>query len=333
MKLKGLVWFFAIMLILISVYQLSFTWVVNSHENKMKSKAIQFVSRSNPGISGDQKDELVQTVFHHYLDSTRDVKIYPLLGTTYQKSKENELSLGLDLQGGMAVTLNVSLDGLLKSLSNNPKDPALLKALETANEQKLTSDLDYITLFGQVWRQQNPGVALSSIFPVAGTAIKISDNDQSVLSQLQATAKTAINQTYKVLLKRIDQFGVASPSINLDANKGIINIELAGVQDAERVRNLLQASAHLQFWEVYNIGEISKNIEDADKALAQYLNGAKTDSTKNINDTTANKTDSSKLTANEHPLANVIHFIGPQQDKTGKQQYYAQIANIDEKDT
>ena len=85
MKLKGLVWFFAITLILISLYQLSFTWVVNSHENKMKAKAIQFVTRSHPGISGDAKAELVQKTFHHYLDSTRDDKIYPLLGTTYQK--------------------------------------------------------------------------------------------------------------------------------------------------------------------------------------------------------------------------------------------------------
>ena len=101
------------------------------------------------------------------------------------------------------------------------------------------------------------------------------------MNALQATAKTAINQTYKVLLKRIDQFGVASPSINLDENKGIINVELAGVQDAERVRNLLQASAHLQFWEVYNIGEIGKNIEDADKALADYLSGLSADTLKN----------------------------------------------------
>ena len=136
MKLKGLVWFFAITLIVISLYQLSFTWVVNSHESSMKQKAIQFVSRSHPGISGDEKDALVDKTFRHYLDSTRDQKIYPLLGTTYQKSKENELSLGLDLQGGMAVTLDVSLDGLLKSLSNNPKDPAFLKALETADNEK-----------------------------------------------------------------------------------------------------------------------------------------------------------------------------------------------------
>jgi SecD/SecF fusion protein len=258
------------------------------------------------------------------------VKIYPVLGTTYQKSKENELSLGLDLQGGMAVTLNVSLDGLLKSLSNNPKDPALLKALATANSEKLTSDLDYITLFGQVFKQQNPGVKLSSIFAGAGKTIKITDNDQSVLNQLEATAKTAINQTYKVLLKRIDQFGVASPSINLDANKGIINVELAGVQDAERVRNLLQASAHLQFWEVYNIGEIGRNIDDADKALADYLSGLTADSLKNTAELAA---DSAKLLANEHPLASVIHFIGPQQGSDGKPQYYSAIANVEAKDT
>jgi len=329
MKLKGLVWFFAIMLILISVYQLSFTWVVNSHENKMKSKAIQFVSRSNPGISGDQKDELVQTVFHHYLDSTRDVKIYPLLGTTYQKSKENELSLGLDLQGGMAVTLNVSLDGLLKSLSNNPKDPQLLKALATADAQKLSNDGDFITLFGQAFKQQNPGANLSSIFAGAGKTIKITDNDQSVLDQLEATSKTAINQTYKVLLKRIDQFGVASPSINLDANKGIINIELAGVQNAERVRSLLEASAHLQFWEVYNIGDIGKNIDDADKSLANYLSGV-SDTSKTKGESAA---DSAKLLANEHPLASIVHFIGPQQGSDGKPQYYSAIANVEAKDT
>ncbi len=329
MKLKGLVWFFAIMLILISVYQLSFTWVVNSHENKMKAKAIQFVNRSHPGISGDAKDQLVQTVFHHYLDSTRDVKIYPLLGTTYQKSKENELSLGLDLQGGMAVTLNVSLDGLLKSLSNNPKDPQLLKALATADAEKIASDEDFITLFGQAFKTQNPGVNLSSIFAGAGKTIKITDDDQAVLDQLQATAKTAINQTYKVLLKRIDQFGVASPSINLDANKGIINIELAGEQNAERVRNLLEASAHLQFWELYNIGDIGKNIDDADKALADYLSG--------VSDTSKTKmqsaADSARLLSNQHPLASIIHFIGPQQGTDGKTQYYSAIANVEAKDT
>lgn len=333
MKLKGLVWFFAIVLILISIYQLSFTWVVNNHESKMKAKAVQYVNKTHPGISGDEKDVLVKERFSHLLDSTRDEKIYPLLGTTYQKSKENELSLGLDLQGGMSVTLNVSLDGLLKSLSNNPKDPQLLKALEAADAKKLASDNDFISLFGEAFRSQNPGVKLSSVFAGPGKTIKITDDDQTVLNSLEATAKNAINQTYKVLLKRIDQFGVASPSINLDANKGIINVELAGVQNPTRVRNLLQASAYLQFWEVYNIGEIGKNVDDADKALADYLSGVSADTLKNKSDSAKSALDSARLLANAHPLASVIHFIGAQQGKDGKPQYYSAIASVEQKDT
>ncbi len=334
MKLKGLVWFFAITLILISVYQLSFTWVVNSHENKMKQKAEKIVKMRNPGISGDEKDNLVKAQFGRLLDSTRDTKIYPVLGTTYQKCKENELNLGLDLQGGMNVTLNVSLEGLLKSLSNNPKDPQLINALNKTSQEKVTSNLDYITLFGQVFKQQNPSANLASLFAGAGKTIKLTDNDNQVLDQLRTTSKGAINQTYKILLKRIDQFGVAQPNINLDENKGIITVELAGVQDATRVRNLLQASAHLQFWEVYNIGEIGKNIDDADKALGDYLGGVvTTDSAKNTNDTTKVAVDSAKIFANQHPLANAIRFIGPQQDNTGKPQYFAAIANIELRDT
>ncbi len=333
MKLKGLVWFFAITLILISVYQLSFTWVVNSHESKMHDKAVKSVRLTHPGVSGEEKDLLVAAKYNHYLDSTRDEKIYPLIGTTYQKSKESELSLGLDLQGGMSVTMNVSLDGLLKSLSNNPKDPQLLKALNETNTQKVTSDLDYITLFGNVWKSQNPGVSLSTIFAGAGKDIKIGDNDAAVLSKLSTISKTAIQQTYKVLLKRIDQFGVASPSINLDANKGIINVELAGVQDAVRVRNLLQASAYLQFWEVYNVDEIGKNIDDADKALASYLSGTAADTAKTALDSKKVAQDSANLLANQHPLASVIHFIGKQQDAQGKVSYYPAIANVELKDT
>ena len=157
MKLKGLVWFFAIALILISVFQLSFTWVVNSHESNMKAKAERMVRISNPGVKGDEKEDLIKFKLLHLLDSTRDTKIYPLLGTTYQKCKENELNLGLDLQGGMSVTMDVSLEGLLKSMSNNPKDPALLKAIQTATAQKINSNKDYIGLFTAAYKQQNPG--------------------------------------------------------------------------------------------------------------------------------------------------------------------------------
>ncbi|MCO6498306.1 MAG: protein translocase subunit SecD [Chitinophagaceae bacterium] len=319
MKFKGLVWFFSIILILISLYQLSFNWVVHNHEKKLREKADKVVALTHPEATGDEKELLETQLFHHYVDSTRHEKIYPVFGTTYQKSKENQLQLGLDLQGGMSVTMNVSLDGLLKSLSNNPKDPSLVKAIATTNERQVQSDLDYITLFGQVWKEQNPNLPMASVFGGAGKTIKINDSDQKVLSELQSIAKDAINQTYKVITKRVDQFGVSSVPVNLDIAKGIINVELPGVQDPERVRKLLQASAYLQFWEVYNIGEIGQAIDNADRALAGFLSGAHEGDSANI--------------SNEHPLTSVIHFIGPQQGPNGQLSYYPAIANVEVKDT
>ncbi|MBA3674887.1 MAG: protein translocase subunit SecDF, partial [Chitinophagaceae bacterium] len=335
MRLKGLVWFFAIVLILISIYQLSFTWVVNSHESAMKTKSERQVKISNPAAKGDEKEDLVKARFLRLLDSTKDTKIYPGLGTTYQKSKENELNLGLDLQGGMSVTMDVSLQGLIKSLSNNPKDPQLINALNEATRLKVNSDADYISLFRDAFKKQNPAANLASIFAGAGKNIKVTDSDDKVTGEIRAIAKGAINQTYKILLKRIDKFGVAQPNINLDENKGIITVELAGVQDAERVRKLLQSSANLQFWEVYNIGEIGKNIEEADKALQNYLNGVSPDTTKKVIDTSKNIKDTSKsiLAKNDKPLINAVRFIGPQQDKSGKQMYSSAIASLELKDT
>ena len=331
MRLKGLVWFFAITLILISLFQLSFTLVVNSHEKDMRAKAERQVKMSNPSVQGDEKADLVKLRLQKLLDSTKEVKIYPVLGTTYQKCKENELSLGLDLQGGMSVTMDVSLDGLIKSMSNNSKDPQLLNALSAANKEKETSNTDYITLFRQAYEQQNPNGKLASLFAGAGKKIKVSDSNDQVTEEIRTVAKGAIGETYRILQKRVDKFGVASAPINLDENKGIINVELPGVQDAERVRKLLQASAHLQFWEVYNIGEISKNIEDADKNLKGYLNGVTP-----VKDSTGkNVVDTSKAAsfANDKPLISTIHFIGGQQDKNGKQIFPSAIADIELKDT
>ena len=334
MKLKGLVWFFAIALIIISLYQLSFTWVVNSHESAMKAKAERMIRMSNPAVKGEEKDDLVKAKLVHLLDSTRETKIYPVLGTTYQKCKESELNLGLDLQGGMSVTMDVSLEGLIKSLSNNPKDPQLLNALSLATKNKVNSSTDYITLFEDAFQKQNGTGKLSSLFAGAGKVIKVTDSDDNVADQIRTISKGAIQQTYKILLKRIDKFGVAQPNINLDEVKGIITVELAGVTDPERVRKYLQSSANLQFWEVYNIGEIGKNIEDADKALQNYLNGVAPD-TANVKDSSKNAKDTSKnlLAKNDKPLLNAIHFIGPQQDKSGKQVYSAPLATIELKDT
>ena len=275
MKLKGLVWFFAIALILISIWELSYTFVVRSYEAKVKTQAERIVKSQYPEVTGEDKNALVKTRMRRILDSTKEKSIYPIVGTSYQKCKENELNLGLDLQGGMSVTMEVSLEGLLKSVSNNSKDVGLVKALQTATAQKVASNSDYITLFRTAFTQQNPGRPLASLFAGPGKQVKITDSDDKVIEQIRTIAKGAINETYKILLKRIDKFGVAQPNINLDENKGIIQVELAGVTDKERVRKYLQASANLQFWSVYNLDEIGKGYENAATSLAAFLSGTK----------------------------------------------------------
>src|SRR6185369_2247491 len=155
-----------------------------------------------PDAKGEDKNALVKIKMRHLLDSNKEKSIYPIVGTSYQKCKENELNLGLDLQGGMSVTMEVALDGLLKSLSNNPKDPALVKAIQTATAQKVNSNTDFITFFSKAFAQQNPGTPLASLFAGAGKQIKVTDSDDKVISDIRTTAKGAINETYKILLKR-----------------------------------------------------------------------------------------------------------------------------------
>ncbi len=319
MKLKGLVWFFAIALILISLWELSYTFVVRSYEAKVKTQAERIVKSQNPNINTktDDYDLQVKSRMQHILDSTRDKEIYPVIGSSYQKCKENELNLGLDLQGGMSVTMDVSLEGLIKSMSNNPKDPALLKALQTATAQKVNSNADYISLFRTAYTQQNPGAKLAGIFSGAGKQVKVTDSDAQVIDQVRTVAQGAIKETYKILLKRIDKFGVAQPNINLDESKGIIQVELAGVTDKERVRKYLQASANLQFWEVYNIGELSTPLQTADKAVSTIISGGDTSST----------------SASANAFFKVINPINPQEDKSGRPIFAPSIGSIMLKDT
>ena len=326
MRLKGLVWFFTIALILISIWELSYTWVVRNYEGDVRAQATRLVSKQAAGLSPDDKQTLIDSKTQRILDSTKEKVIYPLLGTTYQKAKEAELNLGLDLQGGISVTMNVALDGLIKSLSNNSKDPQLLKALQVAKTQTVNSDDNLITLFTREYAKQNGPNRLKDIFAGAGKEVKISDNDDAVTTKLQTIAKGAINQTYKILVKRIDKFGVAQPNINLNENKGIINVELAGIKDPERITKFLQSSANLQFWEVYNIGELGEALTIADKNLQGYLNGIAAGDTSKLNDTTLNK-------QNQAPFFRIINPIDVQKDANGKQYFVPSIGSVALQDT
>jgi SecD/SecF fusion protein len=377
MQLKGLVRFFAIALILICLYQLSFTWFVKAHESEMEKKADKWLTKFPPAetvypgnkeLQAAYKDSLADLKkerLQRLLDSTKDTKLAFGL-TTYRDAKEKELMLGLDLQGGMSVTMEVGLDGLLKSLSNFTKDPQFNKAIELAVAKKANSRANLIALFLDEYAKLNPSGKLAPFFATrSNNKLKFDDSNDKVATYLKDQADVAFSNTYRILRTRIDRFGVASPNINPDPAKGIINIELAGVNDKERVRSYLQSTANLQFFEVYTLeNKEMEGLATADKAVQDYLNGVtKTDSAKKTTADTAKantasakttvdtskaatisgvvaatkpgvaKADSLKTKGNENPILRLMQIAQPYAGTDGKTVYPAAIGYIATKDT
>lgn len=368
MQLKGLVRFFAIALILICVYQLSFTWIVKSHEKELAAKADKWIKnlpsaeQKYPGnkdlqaLYADSLEALRKDRLKRLQDSTKDTKIGPFGLTTYRNAKEKELLLGLDLQGGISVTMEVGMDGLIRSLANYSKDPAFNKAVEEAVKRKANGGADLITLFTEEYKKANPSAALAPLFAARSNGkVKFDATDAQVTNYLRDQATAAFNNTYRILRTRIDRFGVASPTINPDPAKGIINIELAGISDRERVRKYLQSTANLQFFEVYTFEnrDIQNAVVAADKAVQDYLNGtaavdtttvAKADTTAKKADTSKTATlssvakngkaavDSTKFKANQNPIARLVQFTQPTQDK-GKVYFPAALGYVQTTDT
>lgn len=349
MQLKGLVRFFAIALILICLYQLSFTWFVRSHEKAMDEKAQAWMKRfptpeqQYPGdkekqaLYADSLAEVKKERVLRLLDSTKETKLAFGL-VTYRSAKESELMLGLDLQGGMSVTMEVGLDGLIKSLANYTKDANFNKALDNAVARKANSGANLITLFEEEYKKVNPTGKLAPFFAARSNGkVKFDASDNAVNEYLTAQATAAFNNTYRILRTRIDRFGVASPSINPDPAKGIINIELAGVNDKERVRSYLQSTANLQFFEVYTFEstDLQNGIVAADKAVQDMLEGAPVVAdTAAAKDTAATKaTAKLKDSANANPIARLVQFTQPYNDGAGKPVFPAAIGYIQSKDT
>ncbi len=315
MQLKGLVKFFTVALILFALYQLSITFVVRNQEKKMHAQADREVKALYPGASEDSTKKLTDARYQAISDSMQDVEIFNvgIKKYTLAAAKDEELKLGLDLQGGMNVTLEVSLDDMVRSMSNNPKDPALNKAIAAASEKKANSEANFITLFGEAYLGQNPSANLAALFtkPSEKNIVRTSTNDE-VLKELNNEAKDAIKRTYNVLQTRIDKFGVSSPNVNLDEKKGIITVELAGVTNPERVRQYLQATAKLQFFETYNNEELIGSLMAANDALARHLSG--TEDTTGKDSTATAKADTTNKGA-VSDTGNLASLMGKKGDK------------------
>ena len=272
MQNKGAIRTIAIIFALIFIYQLSFTLVTKRVENKAAKYA---EAEATKLANGDEsqfsllKDEKET----YYLDSMSNVNVYNLLVKkyTYRDAKEREINLGLDLKGGMNVTLEVSVKDIVKALSGNSQDPTFLKAMDIATQRQEKSEGDFVTLFGQAFEEADPNARLASIFlyEFKDKGITVNSSNSDVLKVLKEECDGAVDRSYQILGTRIDRFGVAQPNIQKMENSGRILVELPGIKDPKRVRKLLQGTAQLEFWETYNFSEIQQYLMDANTKLAQ----------------------------------------------------------------
>jgi len=308
MRLKGTIWFFVILFVLASVFSLSFTLCTRRVENKAQDYAYseETYRLAEKLANGDsiKKMMLVDSIARErqsqYLDSMMDVTVYNLLVKkyTYADCKQKELQLGLDLKGGMNLTIEVDDAAIIKALAAKKNDPKLDQALKNAQQRRIASNTSFVDLFVDELKKIDPNQPLVSYFLSRETSdvLNVNSTDQDVINYLKTEIQSAFDNTFIVIRKRIDKFGVTQPNIQKLVGQSRILIELPGVDNPNRVRNILQTTAKLEFWETWNLTEIAPRLEQANKRLAQILKT--TDSLSLIGDSLAiNDTikDSTKL--------------------------------------
>lgn len=265
MQNKGALKFLAIVLAIACAYQLSFTVVTQVVE----SKAARY------GAGDPAKEQF-------YLDSIKSQTVYNLglVQFTYKQCKEKEINLGLDLRGGMNVMLEISVEDVVRALSNDSKDPVFNQAMAEAREMLRRNSGDFITHFASAYERLSNGGRLSYIFntPELRDYITANSSNADVIRVLREQSDGAISNSYNVLRNRIDRFGVTQPNIQRLENSGRILVELPGVKEPERVRKLLQGTASLEFWATYNNTEIYPMLEQANSVIKGLQDAGKLES-------------------------------------------------------
>ncbi|PHR14962.1 MAG: protein translocase subunit SecDF [Aequorivita sp.] len=288
MQNKGLVTVFAILFGLVSIYQLSFTFVANKVEDSAKEFA-------NSKFSEDQPHER-DNAEARYLDSVANNPVF--LGIDYNTAKEKELNKGLDLKGGINVILEVSVKDILKGLANNTKDPAFNQALENAKELQKNSQDTYLESFFKAFEALPSENELASpdIFfnKNLEDVIEIGMTNEQVKPVIEQKIDESITSAFEVLRKRIDKFGVTQPNIQRLGKSARILVELPGAKDVDRVKKLLQSTAQLEFWDVYKFEEIAGFLQAADAKAGEIAMAQSASETVKTADTTEEVADSSK---------------------------------------
>ncbi len=290
MQLKGLVRFFTIALLIVCLYQLAFTLVANRYENKASKYAIDRSADNDcaalfPNDLAAQQlcmEELKNEWKQNYLDSMDNEVVLNYLFKKYTlaECRSYQLNLGLDLQGGMSVVLQVSVEDVVRLMSDESKDPAFLNTMLRAKELEKNSQDNFVDLFGKAWEELNPGAQLSSIFSNTKNqnTITLGMSNDEVINIIKQQADDQINSTYIVLNARIDKFGVAQPNVNLQKSTGRIIIELPGVNNPKRVIKILETTANLEFWDCYENGEVGNYLDQANTILKLKISGLESDS-------------------------------------------------------
>ncbi|MBD1432506.1 protein translocase subunit SecDF [Sphingobacterium sp. DN00404] len=292
MQSKGLIKFLVVVVSIACLYSLSFTFVTR----KVERDAAEYAK-------GDMAKEKA------YLDSIAGEEVYNLglAKFTYREAKAHELALGLDLKGGMNVTMEISLDELIRNLANNPKDENFNKALESALQKSKSVNRSVVELFIEEYKASGAGTPLATFFATTDNAslIKGTSSDNEVRSFLNKEADNAIENSFKVLRTRIDKFGVASPNIQIQQGTNRILIELPGVNDEERVRNLLQGSAKLEFYETHDNYQVYPLLENLNNILASSLKSATPSTSTPVETATNDSTASDSVANDDNLLANL----------------------------
>jgi len=306
MQNKGAVRLFAILLALVCLYQLSFTYFTRSVESDAKAFA-----------NGDAQKETA------YLDSIANEPIYNFLFLkkyTYMECKSNEINFGLDLKGGMNLVLEVKVSDIVKALSNYSVDPTFTQAMDNAiARENEGANEDFLKLFREEFEKANPNGQLATIFSTVDLKDRITRDmsNSEVVSVLKEETEAAIQNAFNVLRTRIDRFGVTQPNIQrLQDKAGRILVELPGVTEPARVRKLLQGTASLEFWETYNNNEILQSLLEAEAATREVVSveaeaAATTDSTaSSVNELLDATTDSTAVSTQSQvkSLASYLHL-------------------------
>jgi len=303
MQNKGLIKLFAILFGLVSLYQLSFTFLAT----KVEDESVVYAARKVTGNDARQK----ATFERKYLDSVANDNILDLgfAKYSYNDVKDKEMNLGLDLKGGVNAILQVSVQEVLKSLANDSKNVVFNNALNAADERQKSSNATYLDLFFEEFEKTAGATKLSdpSIFGTKALSEKISfdEANATVKETLQQEINSSIGTAFEVLRSRIDKFGVTQPNIQRIGNSGRIQIELPGAKDIERVTKLITSKAELQFWEVHTNAEVQNFFFAANAKVADLLkedsvleiekDSVKTD---NIDDLLGETADSTKVQKN-----------------------------------